>query len=168
MRRQGGSAALLPLCVLYAALARRVGLPLELVMLELPTAPRGAAAGAAGAAGAAYPTYLLRLPAQGEQADVYIDVLANGRLRMPWDLAAFAHGAPGFAEAHDDKDALKVRMRQYVRELPPAAFCTCLVAELADACAAADSAAEAAFWSIQANVLERALDEAHRLCDAPP
>lgn len=102
------------------------------------------------------PEYLLRLPAEGEQAELYVDVLANGRLRGPWDLAAFANEDLGLGKA--DKDALKRQFNEYVVEVAPGPFCTRLVTELADACEAADNLAEAAFWQIQIDVLEKQIE----------
>ena len=52
------------------------------------------------------PEYLLRLPAEGEQAELFVDVLATGRLRGPWDLAAFANEDLGLDKA--DKESLRI------------------------------------------------------------
>jgi len=144
VRRQGGPASLFPLCVLYAALSRRLGIPLQLVTLELPPVLRGRG-----------PDYLLRLPASGEQAELYVDLLAGGRLRAAWDLAAFTNSAFGLDKA--DKDVLRTQMRDFVHEVSPTDFVVALLDELANACEAADRRAEAAFWQIQLDVLEEAI-----------
>ena len=104
------------------------------------------------------PEYLLRLPAEGEQAELFVDVLATGRLRGPWDLAAFANEDLGLDKA--DKDTLKAQMREYVVEVAPAAFCLRLVTELAEACEAADNLSEAAFWQIQIDTLQKQIETA--------
>ena len=57
VRRNSGPVSLFIMCVLYAALARRIGLSLELIYLKLPPLLRAPRA----------PEFLLRLPAQGEQ-----------------------------------------------------------------------------------------------------
>ena len=144
---QGGPASLFTLCVLYAALARRLGIPLQLVTLELPPMLRGRG-----------PDYLLRLPGTDEQAELYVDVLAEGRLRGPWDLAALANEDLGLDKA--SKDVLKDQMREYVVEVTPVSFCLRLVEEFAEACEAADNLAEASFWQIQLEVLDRQIIEA--------
>ena len=104
------------------------------------------------------PEYLLRLPAEGEQAELFVDVLATGRLRGPWDLAAFANEDLGLDKA--DKDTLKAQMREYVVEVAPGAFCLRLVTELAEACEAADNLSEAAFWQIQIDTLQKQIETA--------
>ena len=142
VRRAGGPASLLTLCVLYAALARRIGIALQLVTLELPPMLRGRG-----------PDYLLRLPGSNEQAELYVDVLAEGRLRGPWDLAAFANEALGLDKK--GKDVVKAQMREFVREVTPASFCLRLVEETADACEAAENLAEADFWQMQLDVLDQ-------------
>ena len=148
VRRSGGPAALFMLCVLYAAVARRLGIPLQLVTLELPPVLRGRG-----------PAYLLRLPAADEQAELYIDVLANGRLRGPWDLAAYANeDALNLGLDRADKDVLAAQMREYVREVTPADFCVRQISELADACEAAEAQAEASFWHIQNDALTRQIE----------
>ena len=111
------------------------------VTLELPSIVRGRG-----------PDFLLRLPAQGEQQELYVDVLAEGRLRGPWDLAAFANEDLGLDKA--GKDVLKAQMREFVREVTPVDFCLQLLSELSDACEAADNLEEAAFWQIQIDVLD--------------
>lgn len=132
VRRSGGPASLFTLCALYAALARRLGVFLQLVRLDLPEILRGRA-----------PDFLLRLPASKDQDELYIDVLAEGRLRMPWDLGNFANQKLPADE-----------MRSHIHELTPSEFCTHLVLELAEACEAADDSKEASFWRIQLEVLQ--------------
>ena len=118
------------------------------VALELPPVLRGRG-----------PDYLLRLPAHGEQAELYIDVLAGGRLRAPWDLSAFAN-----------QPLAPAVLRECVRELTPCDFCVRLLDELADACEAADSHAEAAFWRVQQDVLagQISLAEERKRAEEPP
>jgi len=147
VRRQGGPASLFSLCALYAALARRLGIPLQLVTLELPEMVRGRG-----------PDFLLRMPAQGEEAELFVDVLAEGRLRGPWDLAAYTNEDLGLEKA--GKDALTAQMRAFVHEVTPTAFCLRLVEEFATACEAADNLAEASFWQIQLDVLDKQIVEA--------
>ena len=132
VRRSGGPASLFTLCALYAALARRLGVILELVSLRLPGLLKGRA-----------PDLLLRLPGGAEQEELYVDILAGGRLRSAWDLKEYAD-APLRAED----------VRAAVHELTPAEFCLRLVEELAEACEAADDRAEAAFWQIELEVLQ--------------
>lgn len=134
VRRSGGPAAVFMLCVLYAALARRLGLPLQLVELELPSVLRSARS----------PRYLLRLPAQREQEELYIDVLAEGRLRGRHDLPAYACVAMPASQLHEE----------YVRELRPERFILTLLQELSYACEAAENLEEAVFWQVQRDVLE--------------
>ena len=100
VRRSGGPAALLTLCVLYAILARRIGIPLQIVTLQPPSTAASATSSAASSAAATHSAsaaasapshqYLLRLPPQVEQEELYIDVLAQGRLRGAPDVAELA------------------------------------------------------------------------------
>ena len=63
VRRGHGGAALLTLCTLYSALARRVGLSLQIVRLtDQKEGPR----------------FLLRLPGTQDQREMYVDVAARG------------------------------------------------------------------------------------------
>jgi hypothetical protein len=90
------------------------------------------------------PRYLLRLPAQREQEELYIDVLAEGRLRGRHDLPAYASVAMPASQLHDEN----------VRELRPERFILILLEELSCACEAAENLEEAVFWQVQRDVLE--------------
>ena len=85
------------------------------------------------------------------EEEIYIDVLAGGRLRSPWDLKERAEPA-----------LTSEQVRAAVRELTPAEFCVRLVEELAGACEAADDLKEAAFWQMQLDVLRGQLELAEK------
>ena len=78
VRRGGGPASLLSLCILYQAIAAAIGVPLDLLLLDPP--PMLPARG---------PQYLLRYTPEASansaenspSAELYIDLLAAGRLR---------------------------------------------------------------------------------------
>ncbi len=136
VRKGGGPAALFTLCVLYKAVARRIGVDVQLVRLALPTGLRGRG-----------PSYLLRLPAEGEaMPELYVDVLAEGRLRSAHDLKAFADSALGLLP-----DTVLAGLAV---ELSAEEGCEQLLAELEAACRGADNLAEAAFWKLQLEVLQ--------------
>lgn len=138
VRRSGGPASILMLCVLYAALARRLGVALQLVELSLPDVLRSPRS----------PRYLLRLPSQrqgkDEQEELYIDVLAEGRLRGRHDLPSYASVAMPQSQLQEE----------LVRELRPSEAILLLLEELMDASEAADNFEEAVFWQMQSEVLE--------------
>jgi len=146
VRRSGGPASVFLLCVLYASLARRLGIPLEIVALELPPVLRSPRA----------PRYLLRLPAQHEQEELYIDVLAEGRLRGRHDLPQYATVGMPPEQFHTE----------CVRVLRPADFVLALLGELMEACDAADHFEEALFWQMQSEVLLGQIELAR--ADLPP
>ena len=78
-------------------------------------------------------------------------MLANGRLRGAWDLAAFANEM--LDEKKTSRDQLSSALREYVHELTPSEFCLRLCSELAEACEAAENVGEGAFWQLQREVL---------------
>ena len=134
VRRSGGPASLFAMCVLYAAIARRIGLHLELVQLSMPSllrAPRS-------------PDFLLRLPAQGAQEELYVDISAEGRLRAPHDLPRYASLPMPTSQMREE----------CVAALTPETFCGVLLSQLRDACEAAENLDEAVFWQVQLEVLE--------------
>lgn len=129
VRRGGGPAALFTMCALYAALARRLGIPLQLVQLRYPP----------GAPKLVDAQYLLRLPPSAKQAETYIDLLEEGRRGPTCDTLAPVPVAA---------------LAPYVTELRPENFCLQLLNELAAACASENKVAEASFWRLQSSILE--------------
>ena len=151
MRRSGGPAALLTLCVLYAILARRIGIPLQIVTLQPPSTAASANSSAASSAAATHSAsaaasapshqYLLRLPPQVEQEELYIDVLAQGRLRGAHDVAELATRAP-HAGADSGDGGANSGANGLVHELAPEGLCTRLLTQLMMSCDAAEDTHE--------------------------
>ena len=139
VRRGHGGAALLTLCTLYSALARRVGLSLQIVRLtDQKEGPR----------------FLLRLPGTQDQREMYVDVAAEGRLRSTHDLTAFLPTELAKAPSRE--------LKRYVAPLSADELGLELLIEMEGACAATGATAEAAFWRVQQEVLHAQQEEARR------
>ena len=143
LRRGGGAAALLPLCVLYEALSRKLGVPLELVVFDPPPT----------LVAEPPPRFLLRLPAQEGEFEIYVDVLNGGRLRSTHDLGDYLY-SDGLEVELDEENA---QLRQYVRTLDASDFCLELMRELEASCVSSAMDAEASFWKAQRDVLREEL-----------
>jgi len=135
VRRGGGGASLLSLCVLYTVLARSLGVDLQLVSLSPP--PMIKAHG---------PPFLLLLPETRDHQELFVDVAAGGRLRQRHDLSNFfRHGELAKAPAE--------QLRQFVVPLDGKSLCVELVNDLEAACRVSNQLAQAAFWKVQREVL---------------
>ncbi|KAL1504582.1 hypothetical protein AB1Y20_008367 [Prymnesium parvum] len=132
VRRGGGPANLFAMCVLYAELAGRLGVPLEVVLFAPPKVLRGRG-----------PEFLLRLAGDEEQQELFVDVQAHGRLRTPHDLAAFMHEACPAAALRP------AAMQSFVVPLSVGDACVQQLHELEWVCESAEQIAEAAFWRVQ-------------------
>jgi len=143
LRRAGGSASLFTLCVLYAAISRKLGVPLEIVRFSPP--PVLSSHG---------PAFLLRFPAADEQHELYVDIMAAGRLRSTRDLSAFIDSSlPQLSTA---------QVRGLLQPLDSAAVCAELAREMQHACLFGNMIAQAAFWKVQRAVLSDLQSAAHR------
>lgn len=134
LRRGGGNAGLLPLCVLYAALSRKLGVALELVRFDPPSA----------LVATRPPGFLLRMPPQDGEFEIYVDVLAGGRLRSTHDLGNYLSGG-GLS---GDLDRQNARLRQFVLKVEQTELCLELMRDLESACVFSNMLAEAAFWKV--------------------
>ncbi|EOD35458.1 hypothetical protein EMIHUDRAFT_449231 [Emiliania huxleyi CCMP1516] len=142
LRRRGGAASLFSLCVLYATLARKLGVGLQLVRLSPP--PGRTLRG---------PPFLLALG----PAELFIDILAAGRLRTLSDLAQFLDGGDGDGGAVGRLSP--AQLRAAAKPLDQRAVCLQLVRESEASSASVGRLAHAQFWSAQRELLEAYLRE---------
>mmetsp|Transcript_37574 Transcript_37574/g.124476 ORF Transcript_37574/g.124476 Transcript_37574/m.124476 type:complete len:184 (-) Transcript_37574:269-820(-) len=137
LRRRGGAASLFSLCVLYATLARKLGVGLQLVRLSPP--PGRTLRG---------PRFLLALG----PAELFIDILAAGRLRTLSDLAQFLDGGDGDGGAVGRLSP--AQLRAAAKPLDLRAVCLQLVRESEASSESVGRLAHAQFWSAQRELLE--------------